>query len=410
MKKKGIFNITKIEPVEKLPEPIIQTEISTSTEYWPFGVDNLFPQTLMKLILRTPILSGCIESKKDYTIGNGVTSQDKATNNWIIETKFNKDLERAIYDHLGIGNAFMLISWNKLTQRIYHVDATTCRLGVNKNAGLVLIHPDWRQYSNFGKSKDLLQKIPIWPNYTKINGDNHSIIQLKEYTPTYSQYGVAKYITALKAAQVNYKSDIWNVNKIDNQFQPGAIFSAPFASLEQANQFQTEINDKKGALANGELLVVAKGMGGNQVEFTPVQSQNDGEWLDVRKFSQDDIITANTWFGVLLGQSTPGKLGQSQEIRNTFVLAMNTVIKPERRTFIDEIINEIFPYFGLNPDIQFNDITPFDYSDKIDINKLVTIEEAYRLLGLQINLNRTDLNEKLNGSTDNSFGSSNTGK
>lgn len=406
MKKKvGIYNAVLNSPSETIPavSPIVSTNLSA--DYWPMGIDNLFPQALNNLLMRTPSLSAGIESKKDYTLGKGLFSDDIKTQNWLLETKFNRQLERIIFDKWFSGNAYIGISWNKKTFRLYHWDTTMARIGRNKFEDTILFFPDWTKYSKWGgESQKYIKTIPIWPNYTNIDGDNHSVIHLSDYQPTYQIYGVPKYISALKSAQINYKSDQWNVSKIDNQFQPGSILSVPVSSQEEADKVQSALQEKKGSLNNGELLLLAKGMGGEHVDLEILRSENEGEWLNVRHLGKEEIVTALNWFSILLGQATAGKLGQTQEIRNTYILAMNTVIEPEQSSYI-ETITEIINHFGLSGELKFKNITPFDYSDRIDINRILTIREGLGLMGFPIDETRKDLENIIANGTNNSAAS-----
>jgi hypothetical protein len=139
------------------------------------------------------------------------------------------------------------------------------------------------------------------------------------------------------------------------------------------------------------------------VDLEILKSENEGEWLNVRNLGKEEIITALNWFSVLLGQATPGKLGQTQEIRNTYNLAMNTVINPEQANYLSTF-KSIFSFLGYSDDIQFKNITPFDYSDTININKLLTKREGLELLGLPVDELRTDLNEIIDNGNNNSIG------
>lgn len=398
MKKKKIYKTKVLNAIEKIPPR--QSLRTTTLDYYPLGTDNLFPQALTKLMMATPVLSSGIESKKDYTIGKGLTSDVVATQKWIKESKINKELSNIIFDKWAFGNAYMGIVWNRFGMKIYHWDSTMCRMGREENEGMVLIFPDWSQYSkNNALHQKLLKKIPVYPNYDTINGDNHSIIHINDYQPTYKIYGVPKYVSALKSAQINYKSDEWNVSKIDNQFQPGTILSAPVGSQKEADDLIEALEKRKGPLKNGEMFAIAKGMGASSVDLEFVRSENEGEWLSVRNLGREEIITALNWFSILLGQSTPGKLGQTQEIRNTYLLAMATVIEPEQVGYL-EILQEVLTDFNIVPDLRFQNITPFSYTDKIDLNKVLTKRQALEMMGLPIDENREDLNELVNG-TDN---------
>jgi hypothetical protein len=68
---------------------------------------------------------------------------------------------------------------------------------------------------------------------------------------------------------------------------------------------------------------------------------------------------------------------------------MKTIIKPVRTKLIN-IFNSL-----LDEELIITDITPFDYGDKIDFNQLLTKRQAFEMLDINYDENRSDLDQTI---------------
>ena len=70
--------------------PYKETAFNTS-DFIPFGSDNLFPQACALLARSSPNHRGVINSRQNYIIGNGIDTEEKATEYLLTRADFEKE-------------------------------------------------------------------------------------------------------------------------------------------------------------------------------------------------------------------------------------------------------------------------------------------------------------------------------
>ena len=227
-------SVNKIKAFVSTDVPIIPVEVKVTDlnhlDYIPFGSDNLFPQALAALNRKSISLRGILESKTIYTVAGGFKVEDGnvAAEDFIEDVNSQGQSFTDVFDnHLTdkgiIGNAYLEIVTDKGQKEIMfnHVQAVKCRLSKDKES--VLIHPDWSKYEN---NKKLTNTIAIYPKFTEDGNVLRSIIHVKKYEPDFENYGVPVYIAAMDAAAIGYKTNKWNVSRLDNSFQTSGVLVA----------------------------------------------------------------------------------------------------------------------------------------------------------------------------------------
>ncbi len=204
----------------------IRSSITENSQYWKWGDDNLFPYALAMLSRRSTTHRRIINDKADYISGKGI-SYDKtlpALAGTVECVNGNGEslrqlLNKLAFDKSLLGNAFMeIVTDEKHTfLSLFHQDATKCRLSKDKNH--VIMHHNWAEYSP-AKAK----RLPIYPRFEK--GKDRllrSVVHYKDYEPMFENYGLPKYIAGMNVSAIAYKTDKWNISRLDNSFQLSGI-------------------------------------------------------------------------------------------------------------------------------------------------------------------------------------------
>lgn len=352
-------------------------------DYIPFGANNLFPQGLGILNRRSSTHRSILNNKVIYTLGRGFATEGDAELEAFVKKANNKReslkkvLKKIITDWYRFGNAYLevVLMPNGKPMMFFHKDASKARL--HKNREHVIFHPDWNQYE--GK-KQFAKVLPLYPNFEKIDGFKRSIFHFKQYEPEFCDYGIPDWIAALDAAAIGYKTNRWNLSRLENSFQvSGVLEIVGDMSAQDAKKIKEDLaNEFSGEENVGKLLSITRQFGesGSGTTFTPLIQTSDGEWLSLHEQSDSDLVIAHNWFRSLSGISDSTGF-DTKRIRNEYQVAKNTVIGENQDTVLDEIKFLIAEHSSINPEpLQFINKAPVSVIDLIDVNSIITVDEA----------------------------------
>lgn len=328
------------------PNPYDQkrNEINKNRPYQYFGSDNLFPDAVADLTRKSPSHRAILNNKVLYCVGKGFSTEDKSLAQYIKSVNVNNESlskvgRKVANDFLREGNGYMEVVKIKKDSKeilLYHQDSTTCRL--SKDGKYVLLYDDWdRLMKNTALEKDM-KKIPLYPNFEMIDGAMRCIYHFKDYEPKFKYYGVPVWVAAMDAAAIAYKTDKWNVSRLDNSFvSSGVLLLEGNVSPDEAKQIKKDFNKEfTGEQKQGKVFFVIKQLGGGATTFTPINQQSEGDWVQIKNQSNETLIMAHNWFTSLSGLATPGSLGTNQQVKTEYELAKSTTIADVQEFFLEE--------------------------------------------------------------------------
>lgn len=351
-------------------------------DYVSFGADNLFPQGLSILNRRSSTHRSILNNKVIYSLGRGFITEGNAPLEAFIKQVNNnreslrKVLKKIFSDWYSFGNAYLeVVLVPNGNPQFFHKDATKIR--IHKDREHVIVHPDWRQYE--GK-KRFAKTLPIYPNFEEIDGAQRAIFHFKQYEPEFCDYGVPDWIAALDAAAIGYKTNRWNLSRLENSFQVSGILEiVGDMSAEDMKKVKKDLAKEFSGEENvGKLLAITKQFSesGSGTTFTPLIQTSDGEWLNLHQQSDSDLIIAHNWFRSLSGISDSTGF-DTKRIRNEYQVAKNTIIGENQDAILSEIKYLIEEYSSINPEaLSFRNESPVSLIDLIDVNSIVTVDEA----------------------------------
>ncbi len=402
---------TKIEVFNlRLPNfPVEQSPVDkVFKEFQRFGSDNLFPQQVSRLNRQGTTHRAILNSKTSYTIGKGflVDEGNEELSEYILNVNSDNESLRAVvkkvaFDFNAYGNAYIEIVTNQSRDFLSLFHKHSPRARVSKDGSKIILHPDWAREA---QSKDLKTVIPLYPVFeeSEIDGFLHSIIHIKDYEPEFEFYGLPRWLAALEAVAIGHKTNKWNVSRLDNQFSVSALLEI------YGNPDDEEIIKGKKAIKdehtnanregnNNKLIVITKEPGGgpnDATKYTPFVQTQEGDWINLHKQSDQDLIIGHNWFRSLAGLGEPGQLGNTQQIRNEYEIAKNTTIAEIQDILMEPIKMILVNEGGFDVEgFRINNQPPVNLADQLDLNMVVFKKEARRMIGMEVDETDDRMNE-----------------
>ena len=316
-----------------------------SKEFWRWGSDNNLPEALALLSRRSTAHRRIINDKADYISGKGFNYDATIPLLDNIVKRANGDgeslrqvLNKLAFDKSLFGNAFLEVvtDENHSFISLYHQDATQCR--VAKDSQHILLHHDW---SHFRASEAV--SLPLYPKFEKQkDGSLRSIIHYKDYEPMFRHYGVPQYIAGMNVSAIAYKTDRWNIARLDNSFQLSGVMMIDNAvdSEEEASRLARMAEQRFAGKPGQVMFIIRDESSDDNSRFIPLESQNDGDWKALHDQATSDIVVAHSWFRSLSGLDYSTGFS-AERILHEYEVALNTVILGEQSEILEPILHAL---------------------------------------------------------------------
>ena len=368
-----------------LSTPTVDAEVKDldrlREDFIPFGKDNLFPQYLAELKRQSSTHRSVLAQKTTFTTGGGFLTSNETLASFIEDVNANgeslKDcFKRLADDYYTYGNAFLEGVVYEGGVNFYHKDAATAR--VSKNKKYVFFNPDW---SDYRKNKEKTQRVPIYPNVS----NSRFIIHYKDYESTFNFYGLPDYVAALEHIAIDYEIGKFNHTSFKNGFSPSAIVTVngDFGEAEAEKFVETAKETLTGSGNNSKILFLVKnGEDSRGTDVQIISNKEDGDFLDLQKLTDQNIITAHRWQPALSGIVSSGKMNNTgSEIRIAYDLAMSTVIRDTTNILLEPIKRVIMEEMGIDTsDLTVAYEPPISFLSDIDPKLVLTIDEQRAML------------------------------
>ena len=320
--------------------------------FWRWGDDNLLPVALALMARRSTTHRRIINDKADYIAGKGFTCDEQQPLLLDFIRSANGEgeslrsiLHRLAFDKALFGNAFLEVVTDPAHTflSLYHQDASRCR--VARDSEHILLHPDW---SNFHEKE--ARSLPLYPRYEEqADGTLRTIIHYKDYEPTYRHYGVPAYIAGMNVSAIAYKTDRWNIARLDNSFQLSGVMMLDSSVDNDAEAERiVRLAEEKFAGNPGQVMfVIREGSEDDHSRFIPIESRNEGDWQSLHEQATSDIVVAHSWFRSLSGLDYTSGFS-SERILQEYEVALNTVILSEQTDLTEPIRELIASVLGVD--------------------------------------------------------------
>lgn len=313
-----------------------------SDKFWRWGDDNLFPAALALMARRSTTHRRIINDKADYISGKGFACDEASQPRLAAFTRrangiesLRQVLNKLAFDKALFGNAFLEAVTDKEHSflSLYHQDASRCRLA--RDSAHVLLHHDWTAF-NPAEARSL----PLWPQFEEqADGTLRTAVHYKDYEPTFSHYGVPPYIAGFNVSAIAYKTDRWNISRLDNSFQLSGVMMLDSAVDNEAEAERiVRLAERKFAGNPGQVMFVLRdgGQENDNSRFIPIASQNEGDWRALHEQAVGDIVVAHSWFRTLSGIDYASGFS-AERILHEYEVALNTVILAEQAELMEPV-------------------------------------------------------------------------
>lgn len=310
-------------------------------DVWRWGADNRLPEALAALSRSSTVHRRIINDKADYISGSGLTIDERNPRTAALVAEANGQgqslrtiIQRIALDRCLLGNAFLEIVTDPARRflSLYHQDATRCRLA--RDGGHVILHHDWRQYRPAEAST-----LPLYPVFEpQSDGTLRAAIHYKDYEPMFEHYGVPKYIAGLGASAIVWKTDRWNLSRLDNAFQPSGVMvlDGDTDSEQEAAEIARLAEERFAGKPGQVMFLVKNGIDSDTTRFVPITTTSDGDWKSLHDQAVSDIIVAHSWFRTLSGMEYSTGFS-ADRVRHEYNIALNTLIRVEQQEIIEPI-------------------------------------------------------------------------
>ena len=324
-------------------EPLmtLSTTKVSSKNFWRWGDDNMTPYALSLMSRRSTTHRRIINDKADYIAGKGFACDESEPLLAAFVNQANGDgeslrtvISRVAFDKALLGNAFIEVVTDKSGSflSLYHQDASNVRIA--RDDKHIFLHHNWSSF----KAEEAAT-LPIYPLFEEQkDGTLRSVIHYKEYEPMFTHYGVPKYIAGMGVSAIAYKTDCWNISRLDNSFQLSGVMMLDATTEDEAEAEQiVRTAQRRFAGEPGQVMFILRnGQEHDNSQFIPVTSSNEGDWSALHDQATSDIVIAHSWFRSLSGLDYSAGFN-SERILHEYEVALNTVILAEQAELLSPI-------------------------------------------------------------------------
>ncbi|MEG1622342.1 MAG: phage portal protein [Alistipes sp.] len=321
-------------------------------KFWRWGDDNLFPCALALMSRRSTTHRRIINDKADYISGKGFSfdPEERLLGQFLQQVNGHHEslrqvLNKLAFDKALFGNAFLEIVTDEKHSflSLYHQDASRGRAA--KDGMHILFHHDWSAF-NIAEAHAL----PLYPLFEQqADGTLRAVLHYKDYEPMFEHYGVPPYIAGFNVSAIAYKTDRWNISRLDNSFQLSGVMMLDSAvdSEEEADAVVRTAEQKFAGKPGQVMFVIKEGSENDNSRFIPIASQNEGDWKTLHEQATSDIVIAHSWFRSLSGLDYTSGFN-AERILHEYEVALNTVILGEQAELMEPIKGILSTLLGLN--------------------------------------------------------------
>ena len=355
--------------------PLFQEK--TGRDWVDYGFDNLYGDYLRDLYLGSSIQTAAVNGISEMIYGDGLdaTDREEKPDQWLktqrlLEQSDENILRQLCFDLKLYGQCYVQVIWNRVRTEIAELrflPAHTVRTGIADSQGRVdcyYVSPDW---SRMREPRYAPVKYPALDLEDRT--EPASVYQIKAYQPGIHYYGLPDYVGSTNYVELDREISTFHLNNIKNGLFPSMLlsFNNGVPTDEERRTIERHVNDKfSGSGNSGRLLISFNDGSDSAPQLTPVNpNDNDGMYEFLAKECTTKIlaghrVTSPLLFGIR-GEGS-GFGNNAEELRDSFSLFQNTVVKPFQRTLLDGL-EVLFAVNGIDLDFYFATLKPADFID-----------------------------------------------
>ena len=282
-----------------------------------------------------------INDKADYVSGKGfVCDRESPALAGLVERangcgeSLRQVFNKVAFDKALFGNAFLEAATDAQGSfpALFHQDASRCRIA--RDDRHAILHHAWAAYNT-----RQARQLPLYPLFEPAeDGTLRSLIHYKDYEPMFEHYGLPPYIAGMNVSAIAYKTDRWNISRLDNSFQlSGIMVLDGEVDNEQEAYRIVKAAEKRFAGKPGQVMFMVKNTDeSDHSKFVPIESANEGDWKLLHEQATSDIVVAHSWFRSLSGLDYSTGFS-AERILHEYEIALNTLILDEQQELLEPV-------------------------------------------------------------------------
>ena len=361
---------------------------------------NNYPAYLTYLYNRSSKQNAFINGKVHYICGNGVgfdahglNIEAKASvNDFLNKPNDNGDtlkdvIQKSVLDKKLYGGFYLEIVWNKSGKsfEIYHMAYNSLRKAKNDDG--YWYSKDWANK----KQDEETTGLKYIDAFTPEGGTGSQIYCAKEYRPDLDYYPLPDYLASCVYAEIDVELSNYRLNAIKSGFNAGTIIS--FNNGRPTDEERENIEDKLkekfvGTDQANSLLINFSASKESAPTIARLAPQNVDTQLDSlnEQVTQELIIGHRISNPLLVGVKTPGELGGTNQISESFLLYRSTYIEPNQKE-IEKEFNYLLTLKGFANRIYLKEVTPMQevlpIEEKVKVMTKNEIREMFNLEAIE---------------------------
>jgi len=335
--------------------------------YVYFGEANRFPNYLNDLVNSSGLHSAIVDYKKNLIQGGGieVTTAPDMTAAGLLQVKqftqrpnANETLEELVekitLDYIVHGTVYLKVYWNSdhtKPIRIERCEPSRIRVGYNsadpEHIKSYYYCLDWDHYGQY--------LIKEYPAYDLASSNPVEIYRWMIPNSAMIYNTLPSYAAATNWIQLDGEVSTYHKANIENSINPSMTikFYKKPANDEEKRKIVNGIKKQfSGSYNTGKAMIFFSDDKETAPDIDPVQVSNIDKQFSVTADSiQRNICYAHAINPSLMGLKTPGSLGNSTEIAESYGIFKETVIKPAQRD-IQQIVNKFIKLNGWSAKVE----------------------------------------------------------
>jgi hypothetical protein len=336
-------------------------------EWVDFGEDNDYYQFLIDRYNGSTTNNAVINNISKLIYGKGLTANDASRKpNEFAQMKmlFSKDTIRKIIKDLKLLGEFNLqLIYNEKKSKIVRVEHLPTNLvrseKCNKDGEVEAIYysDNWQDVKKFPP-----KRIPLF-GYGS-NGDKLEVLRVGNYTIGQKYYSNVDYLGGVSYASLEEEISNYLINEVQNGFSGTKIVN--FNNGVPTEEQQTIIQNKvKSTLTGSKGKKVIVAFNSDETKKTTVDDIPLNDAPEHYKYLSDEclakiMLSHNVTSPLLFGiATTTGFSANADELKNSYILFENMVIKPFQETICDGL-DKVLAFNEISLDLAFKQLQPLD--------------------------------------------------
>ncbi|QDP51052.1 MAG: putative portal protein [Prokaryotic dsDNA virus sp.] len=381
---------------------------NNNKDWIEFGDDNLYPQYLLELYNGSSINNAVIKGVSAMIYGEGLDATDREESdvkkeswlalNSLLHNSKKDTLKCLTFDLKLFGMCYVNTIWNKPRTKIVeirHIPAQYIRSGKADAYGEVKEYYYSADWENTRKHKPKYLKAFDLKDRTNAN----QVLCIKDYSPGSYYYATPDYQGSTSYIQLDMEIAQFHLSNIKSGMFPSMAINMAngIPTIEERRTIERQINAKFAGSGNaGRILLTFNDGKDSAPEIVPINANDNSDSYQflsqetTKKVLTGHRVTSPLLFGVKGDGSGFGN--NADELRDSYSLFNNTVIKPFQNTLL-EGLEPIFHANDINLDLYFKTLKPADFIDISNVGKLDKDEQEKEGIDTTLSIDLKDLQD-----------------